>query len=45
MPANRSIAETERPVSTGTSTVAPNIANMCCKPNTNMRGRPSDDAS
>ena len=45
MPANRSIAETERPVSTGTSTVAPNIANMGCKPNTTLRARPSDDAS
>ncbi len=40
-PANKSVAETERPASTGTSTVAPNIANRCCRPSKNMRGRPS----
>ena len=44
-PANSSVADTERPVSTGTSTVAPNMANRCCRPSKNMRGRPSDDAS
>ena len=28
-PANKSVAETERPVRTGTKIVEPNIANMC----------------
>ena len=44
-PANRSVAETERPVSTGTRIVAPNIANMCCKPKTIILGLPSVVAS
>ena len=44
-PANRRVADTERPVIVGTSTVAPNMANMCCRPNTSILGRPSTRAS
>ena len=44
-PANRSVAETESPVSAGTSTVAPNMANMCCRPKTVIFGTPSGRAS
>ena len=44
-PANRSVADTDRPVSAGTSTVAPNMANICCRPNTPIFGTPSGRAS
>ncbi len=44
-PANRSVADTESPVSAGTSTVAPNMANICCRPNTPIFGTPSGRAS
>ena len=44
-PANSSVSLTERPVSTGTKMVAPNIANMCWMPSTNMRGLPRVVAS
>ena len=44
-PANSSVSLTDRPVSTGTKMVAPNMANMCWMPRTNMRGRPSVVAS
>ena len=44
-PANSSVAETDRPVSVGTRMVAPNMANMCCSPNTAIFGLPSFRAS
>ena len=44
-PANRSVADTESPVSAGTSTVAPNMANICCRPNTPIFDTPSGRAS
>ena len=44
-PANSSVVETDRPVSVGTSTVAPNMANMCWKPSTSILGAPSVRAS
>ena len=44
-PANSSVACTESPVSTGTRMVAPNMANMCCKPNSTIFGAPSLRAS
>ena len=44
-PANSSVTLTDRPVRVGTSTVAPNMANMCCTPSTNILGAPSDRAS
>ena len=44
-PAKSSVTLTERPVSVGTSTVAPNMANMCCTPSTNILGAPSVRAS
>ncbi len=37
-PANSSVAETGRPVRIGTSTVAPNMANMCWKPSSIILG-------
>ena len=40
-PAHSRVVETLRPVSSGTSTVAPNMANMCCTPRMNMRLRPA----
>ena len=44
-PANSSVALTDRPVRIGTRIVAPNIANMCWKPNTSILGVPSLRAS
>ena len=44
-PAQSSVVLTLRPVSRGTSTVAPNIANMCCAPRINSLGVPSCLAS
>ena len=44
-PANNNVACTERPVSTGTRMVAPNMANMCWKPNSTIRGLPRVRAS
>lgn len=44
-PAKRSVVETGRPVIAGTRTVAPNIANMCCRPSTSIFGLPSVRAS
>ena len=35
-PANNNVVETSNPVNKGTSTVAPNIANKCWKPKTNV---------
>ena len=45
MPAKSSVTLTDRPVSVGTSTVAPNMANMCWTPSTNILGAPSALAS
>ena len=44
-PANRSVADTESPVRVGTRMVAPNIANICCKPKTSIFGVPNVRAS
>ena len=44
-PAKSSVTLTDRPVSVGTSTVAPNMANICCTPSMNIRGAPSVRAS
>ena len=35
-PANNSVVATSNPVRIGDSTVAPNIANMCCKPKSSV---------
>ena len=40
IPAKRRVADTESPVRTGTRTVAPNIANMCCTPRTPILPKP-----
>ena len=45
IPANSSVTDTSRPVSSGTSTVAPNIAKRCCTPRIIIRGVPNSRAS
>ena len=44
-PANRSVAETDNPVSVGTRMVAPNMANMCWMPKMVIFGAPRVRAS
>ena len=39
-PANSRVVDTSRPVSIGTSMVAPNMANICCTPSTKTLGTP-----
>ena len=45
IPAKSKVVDTGRPVMAGTRTVAPNIANMCCKPRVNILGLPNVLAS
>ena len=40
-PANNKVVDTSKPVNSGTNTVAPNIANMCCNPRTSVFPVPS----
>ena len=44
-PAKRRVDDTDNPVIAGTKTVAPNIANICCKPSNNILARPRERAS
>ena len=44
-PANSSVDDTLSPVSAGTSIVAPNMANICCKPSSSILGTPNSLAS
>ncbi len=44
-PANSNVVDTSRPVSMGTSMVAPNMANMCWTPSTSTLGAPRAFAS
>ena len=44
-PANSSVVATSRPVSAGTRTVAPNMANMCWMPRISIFGVPRERAS
>ena len=44
-PAHSSVVDTLRPVSSGTSTVAPNMAKVCCTPRISILGTPSWRAS
>ena len=44
-PAISKVVAISNPVINGTSTVAPNIANMCWKPSSSIRGVPSWRAS
>ena len=44
-PAKSRVADTDSPVRAGTSTVAPNMANMCWTPKISILGRPSWRAS
>ena len=44
-PANSRVVAMSSPVSMGTRTVAPNIANICCSPKTSILGLPRVRAS
>ena len=44
-PANSRVVATSSPVRAGTSTVAPNMANMCCRPRMNIFDGPRVRAS